>query len=87
MGKCVWVWAFVAGAALAGGMGCAHMSVPNGLYPVDVDGWKLDNEGAVYNADTLFDYINGELGDNIYTDSIGEDDTYLLSSKAQTGTP
>ncbi len=32
-------------------------------------------------------YINGELGDNIYTDSLGEDDTYLLSSKAQTGTP
>lgn len=32
-------------------------------------------------------YIDGELGDNIYTDSLGENDTYLLSSKAQTGSP
>ena len=30
-------------------------------------------------------YINGTLGDNIYTDTKGENDTYLLSSKAQAG--
>ena len=29
--------------------------------------------------------INGTLGDNIYTDTEGENDTYLLSSKAQAG--
>ena len=30
-------------------------------------------------------YVNGELGDNIYSDTIGANDTYLLSSEAQTG--
>ncbi len=38
-------------------------------------------------GECLVGYIDGELGDNIYSDSLGEDDTYLLSSKAQTGTP
>ena len=33
----------------------------------------------------LVGYINGTLGDNIYTDTEGENDTYLLSSKAQAG--
>ena len=38
-------------------------------------------------SECLIAYINGELGDNIYSDSVGEDDTYLPSSKSQTGTP
>lgn len=33
----------------------------------------------------LVGYVNGELGDNIYSDTIGANDTYLLSSEAQTG--
>ena len=33
----------------------------------------------------LVGYINGELGDNIYSDSLGEDDTFLLSSEVQVG--
>lgn len=36
-------------------------------------------------GECLVGYIDGELGDNIYSDSLGEDDTYLLSSEAQTG--
>lgn len=37
------------------------------------------------NGTCLVGYINGTLGDNIYTDTKGEMDTYLLSSKAQAG--
>ena len=36
-------------------------------------------------SECLVGYVDGELGDNIYTDTIGVSDTYLLSSEAQTG--
>ena len=38
-------------------------------------------------SECLVVYIDGELGDSIYSDSVGDDDTYLLSIKAQADTP
>ena len=37
------------------------------------------------NGKCLVGYSDGVLGDNIYTDAMGKNDTYLLSSKAQAG--
>jgi Family of unknown function (DUF6599) len=59
----------LAGIALTVAFGCAHTPDPlelippelveRDLLPREIQGWKALGEDSVYDADTLFDYING----------------------------
>ena len=55
-----------------------HQNVVTGAHGV----FKASSDSR---DECMIGYIDGESGDNIYSDTVGADDTYLLSSKAQTG--
>lgn len=39
--------------------GCVHAPVSFSVFPPEINGWKPDGPGKEYNADTLYDYIDG----------------------------